>query len=117
LGRLYHLATLVFVGGSFVPRGGQNILEPAAAGRPVLFGPHMQNFRDSVKMLVGRGGIQVPDGPRLQQTMEALLAAPDEMAKLGRLAREVVDGVQGASRANAEAIAGLLAQGRREARS
>ena len=43
----YRLATLVFVGGSFVTRGGQNVLEPAAQGKPVLFGPHMENFKDS----------------------------------------------------------------------
>ncbi|HYD52529.1 MAG TPA: glycosyltransferase N-terminal domain-containing protein, partial [Gemmatimonadaceae bacterium] len=47
----YRLATLVFVGGSFVTRGGQNVLEPAAQGCPVLFGPHMENFKDSVQVL------------------------------------------------------------------
>jgi len=53
------LATVVFVGGSFGRRGGQNILEPAAYGKPVLFGPRMENFQDSVQVLVGRGGLQV----------------------------------------------------------
>ncbi|HEY0838615.1 MAG TPA: glycosyltransferase N-terminal domain-containing protein, partial [Vulgatibacter sp.] len=61
LSAAYRLATLVFVGGSFTNRGGQNILEPAAHGKPVLFGPNMKNFQDSVQALVGRGGIQVAD--------------------------------------------------------
>jgi len=55
--RAYQLATVVFVGGSFTDRGGQNILEPAACGKPVLFGPRMENFQDSVNVLVGRGGL------------------------------------------------------------
>ena len=61
LGRSTGWPTLVFVGGSFTARGGQNILEPAAAGKPVLFGPNMENFADSVQVLLGRGGLQVKD--------------------------------------------------------
>ena len=66
----YRLATLVFVGGSFVTRGGQNVLEPAAQGRPVLFGPHMENFKDSVQVLQGRGGLQVATPDQLFKALE-----------------------------------------------
>jgi 3-deoxy-D-manno-octulosonic-acid transferase len=100
----YRLATVVFVGGSFVHRGGQNILEPAACGRPVLFGPHMENFRGSVRVLIGRGGIQVPDAARLQRVMTDLLSRPEELEKLGTMAREAVTSVQGASSACTQAI-------------
>jgi len=106
----YRLATVVFVGGSFVRRGGQNILEPAACGKPVLFGPHMENFRDSVKVLLGRGGIQVSDFGRLERVLSDLLSDRREIEKLGRMARESVTAVQGASRTDAEIIL-ELAQG------
>src|SRR5919201_6840042 len=74
LATAYRLATLVFVGGSFVRRGGQNVLEPAGQGRPVLFGPHMENFKDSLQVLVGRGGIQVQTPEVLQRVAAELLA-------------------------------------------
>ncbi|HUU00327.1 MAG TPA: glycosyltransferase N-terminal domain-containing protein [Myxococcota bacterium] len=93
----YELATVVFVGGSFARHGGHNILEPAACGKPVLFGPHMENFRGSVRVLLGRGGIQVPDPDRIAQVLSDLLSSPDEVEKLGRMARQAVIAVQGAS--------------------
>jgi 3-deoxy-D-manno-octulosonic-acid transferase len=106
--RAYQLATVVFVGGSFGRRGGQNILEPAACGKPVLFGPRMENFADSVQVLVGRGGLQVKDPPALLRLLRDLLARPEELRKLGELAREAVSSVRGASARNARLIAGLL---------
>ncbi len=109
LSRAYRLATVVFVGGSFTTRGGQNILEPAAQGRPVLFGPHMENFHDSVQVLVGRGGIQVKDGANLYRVLAELLARPAEIDSLGELARGAVRQVSGASDRNVDALAALLA--------
>jgi len=106
--RAYQLATLVFVGGSFGRRGGQNILEPAACGKPVLFGPRMENFQDSVQVLVGRGGLQVKDPVALLRLMRDLLVRPDEIRKLGELAREAVSSVRGASARDARLIAELL---------
>ena len=106
--RAYQLATVVFVGGSFGRRGGQNILEPAACGKPVLFGPRMENFQDSVQVLVGRGGLQVKDPMALLRLMRDLLARPDELRKLGELARESVSSVRGASARDARLIAELL---------
>ncbi|MEW5740315.1 MAG: 3-deoxy-D-manno-octulosonic acid transferase [Myxococcota bacterium] len=109
LARAYRLATLVFVGGSFTSRGGQNILEPAAQGKPVLFGPHMENFRDSVQVLVGRGGIQVKDAEHLWRVMSDLLARPESIGALGELARNAVRQVSGASDRNVEALSKLVA--------
>ncbi|HLV60211.1 MAG TPA: glycosyltransferase N-terminal domain-containing protein [Fredinandcohnia sp.] len=104
----YRSATLVFVGGSFTRRGGQNILEPAARGKPVLFGPNMQNFRDSVQVLLGRGGIQVRDPEHLTRTALDLLDRPDRLAELGAMARSAVLAVGGASARNVEEMIRLL---------
>jgi len=108
LSRAYRLATLVFVGGSFTRRGGQNILEPAAQGRPVLFGPHMENFHDSVQVLVGRGGIQVNDSDHLHRILSDLLARPETVASLGELAQAAVRQVSGASKRNVDHLERLL---------
>ncbi|MHB8418982.1 MAG: 3-deoxy-D-manno-octulosonic acid transferase [Myxococcales bacterium] len=108
LGQAYRLATLVFVGGSFTTRGGQNILEPAAAGKPVLFGPHMENFHDSVQVLVGRGGIQVKDPEHLQRVIAELLSRPHRMLELGTMARAAVTAVRGAGQRDVEHLVRLL---------
>ncbi len=108
LARAYRLATVVFVGGSFTHRGGQNILEPAAQGRPVFFGPRMDNFRDSVQVLLGRGGIQVADAEQLYRVLSELLGRPDVLANLGSLAAQSVRQVSGASQRNVDLVARLL---------
>jgi 3-deoxy-D-manno-octulosonic-acid transferase len=108
LSRAYRLATLVFVGGSFTTRGGQNILEPAAQGKPVLFGPHMDNFSDSVQVLLGRGGIQVADAEHFEALVSDLLARPETCAQLGELAAQAVRQVSGASQRNVDLVARLL---------
>ena len=104
----YNLATVVFVGGSLVPRGGQNILEAAACGKPVVFGPHMQNFTDSVQLLLGRGGLQVASSEQLARVVGDLLANPQQRAELGTLARAQTTSVRGAAERNARAILGLV---------
>ena len=108
----YRLATLVFVGGSFVRRGGQNVLEPAGQGRPVLFGPHMENFKDSLQVLVGRGGIQVATPEQLLKVAQELLARPDKIVELGELARQAVSHIRGASGRNVDHMLRLLPRSR-----
>ncbi|MFL5320759.1 MAG: 3-deoxy-D-manno-octulosonic acid transferase [Myxococcaceae bacterium] len=110
LARAYRLATLVFVGGSFTTRGGQNILEPAAQGRPVLFGPHMENFHDSVQVLVGRGGIQVHDPDQLYRIASELLSRPEQLQQLGELAQGAVRQVSGAGQRNVDHMERVLRQ-------
>jgi 3-deoxy-D-manno-octulosonic-acid transferase len=109
LAAAYALATLVFVGGSFVRRGGQNILEPAGLGRPVLFGPYMMNFRDSVEVLLGRGGLQVRSVAELEQLAVRLLERPDELQRLGEMARAAVQRARGASERDAALLLELVA--------
>ena len=108
LASAYKLATIVFVGGSFTLRGGQNILEPAAQGKPVLFGPHMENFRDSVQVLVGRGGIQVNDAEHLTTVMRELLGRPASIDALGEMARTQVRQISGASDRTVEVLSHML---------
>jgi 3-deoxy-D-manno-octulosonic-acid transferase len=112
LAAAYRLATLVFVGGSFVTRGGQNVLEPAAQGKPVLFGPHMENFKDSVQVLQGRGGLQVSTPDQLLKVADELLSRPDQIAELGTLARSSVTAIRGASARNVEHMLSILPRGK-----
>ena len=72
---LYGVSDLVFVGGSLVPTGGHNVLEPAALGVAVLFGPHMMNFREiAALVLSARAGVQVEDGAGLTEALRSMVA-------------------------------------------
>jgi 3-deoxy-D-manno-octulosonic-acid transferase len=80
----YALSDLVFVGGSLVPTGGHNILEPASLGIPVLFGPYMNNFREiTALVLEAEAGIQVRDGGELLPVVKGLLDDADRRSALG----------------------------------
>ena len=116
LAAAYRLATLAFVGGSFVRRGGQNVLEPAGQGKPVLFGPHMESFKDSVQVLVGRGGIQVANPEQLLRVARELLSRPGEIEELGAMAKEAVSAIRGASARNVEHMLRVLPRARPEGR-
>ena len=77
--RFYAVSDIVFVGGSLVTTGGHNMLEPASLGVPVVFGPHMHNFRESAALLLACGGsFQVKDGEALTAVLQILL---DDEAK------------------------------------
>ncbi len=109
LAHLYRLATVVFVGGSLVPTGGHNILEPAVHGRPILFGPHMQNFKEIAgEFLEARAAIQVQDERDLASAFRDLLADPARRQALGRAAQGIVDANHGARQRTIEAIVQLL---------
>lgn len=110
LAACYGLATVVFVGGSLVPVGGHNVLEPARAGRPVLIGPYMGNAGDVVDRLLAAGGArQVGSADELAQALDELLAAPAEAAAMGRRARALAESGQGAVAAHLAVIAAELA--------
>ena len=87
----YEHATVVFVGKSLTAEGGQNPIEPAAAGKAVVFGPHMQNFADVAPEFVERNGaVQVRDAAMLEKVLGELLEDKYQRAELGRNALLVV---------------------------
>ena len=105
---LYGAADVTFVGGSLVPHGGQNILEPAAWSRAPIYGPYLHNFRWAQAILEEVGaGIVVRDAAALAQAVRQLLDHPLKREELGRRAQAALIPHQGASRRQAELIAGL----------
>jgi len=99
LGKIYSLADLVFVGGSLVEFGGHNILEPAAHGRLVFFGPHMFDFKESARVLLeNKAAIQVKDKEELKEKMKAALANYEQFSGYGEMAWNIVQTNKGASR-------------------
>ncbi|HUP91531.1 MAG TPA: lipid IV(A) 3-deoxy-D-manno-octulosonic acid transferase [Solimonas sp.] len=90
-------ADVAFVGGSLVPVGGHNVLEPAALGLPVLFGPHMHNFVAARDLLLAdQAALQVGDATDLAAQVLALLRAPEQRARMGAAGRRAVDANRGA---------------------
>jgi len=105
---LYGAADVAFVGGSLVPHGGQNILEPAAWGRAPIYGPHLENFRWARQILEEAGaGIMVQDAATLAQSVRQLLDQPQEREEMGRRAQAALIPHQGAARRQAELVAAL----------
>ena len=93
----YAAADVAFVGGSLVPIGGHNLLEPAALGLPILTGPHTANGADIAKLLVERGAAAVVhDADELGRQVSMLLADPEERDRIGALGRDSVDSNRGA---------------------
>jgi 3-deoxy-D-manno-octulosonic-acid transferase len=93
----YAACDVAFVGGSLVPIGGHNLLEPAALGVPILTGPYTSNSTDIAKLLIARGAAAVvSDAEELGRAVSALLADPDERARIGKLGRDSVDSNRGA---------------------
>jgi len=104
----YGAATLVFVGKSLLARGGQNPAEAILAGKPVLFGPHMENFRALAERLVAQGGaVQVSSPTELRQAMAHLLTNPDEREKMVDNARQTLETHRGATARTAKLIVDL----------
>jgi 3-deoxy-D-manno-octulosonic-acid transferase len=109
LSRLYALADVAVIGGSFVPKGGQNPIEPAACGKPVLFGPDMHDFPDvSAWLLKAGGAIQTENESDLYAACNRLLSEPEEAKAMGERARRVVAEHQGATESVVEDMVTLL---------
>ena len=98
LAGVFRLAHIVFIGGSLVPAGGHNLLEPAFWGKPILFGPHMQNFRDIARLFLdARAAVQVHDPRELAHETLRLLADADQRLRLGQAAKNVLNQESGAT--------------------
>ena len=109
LSDLYAVADLVFVGGSLMKKGGHNILEPAARGKPVFFGPYMFNFTDSVNLVKEhQAGVQVEDSSELQQKLLEYLKSPSKQKQIAQRALAMIDDNQGAAEENARLLLKMI---------
>jgi len=115
LAGLYSLADIAFVGGSLVPRGGHNIIEPAQHGVPVLVGEHTENFRDIVNFFRDRDAVRVVTPHGLAATLLALLAGDAERQKMGKWARDVLESQRGATQRTLNELKALMARPAHEA--
>ncbi|MEX2148207.1 MAG: 3-deoxy-D-manno-octulosonic acid transferase [Candidatus Rokuibacteriota bacterium] len=114
LAQLYSVADVVFVGGSMVDAGGHNMLEPVLRGKPVLFGPHTQNFRESAALLIDSGAAAVVrDGAALGAELRRLLADPALCVARGAAGYAAVASRHGAVRETLELVARFLHPGTR----
>ena len=108
---LYGLADVVFCGGSLVPRGGQNLLEPVAWGKPVICGPHMDDFQAATDLLASVGAVfRVSDSRHLSDTLTTLLMSPDLAQAAGRSGQSAVASHRGAAARHAAIICDLLSR-------
>ncbi|MBM3248956.1 MAG: 3-deoxy-D-manno-octulosonic acid transferase [Candidatus Omnitrophica bacterium] len=102
---LYNLATLVFVGGSLVNKGGHNIIEPAYFSKPIIFGPHMSNFQDMADLFLKKNSvIQVKNEKELASAIKMLLENRTKRQQLGQDSRRIVDENKGATERTADLI-------------
>jgi 3-deoxy-D-manno-octulosonic-acid transferase len=109
LAQLYQLATAVFVGGSLADHGGHNILEPAVFGKPIVFGAHMQNFKEIADtFLANSAAVQVSSEDELDETLIELVTDPVRRARLGAAARALVEANRGAKGKTLAVIAELV---------
>jgi 3-deoxy-D-manno-octulosonic-acid transferase len=109
LAALYASADVAFVGGSLVPVGGHNLLEPAALGVPVLTGPSHSNGKDIARLLIEQGAaLQVADARELAAALALLLADPARRERMGAIGRRIVERNRGAVARLLEFIEPLL---------
>ena len=106
---VFQVATVVFVGGSLVDHGGHNILEPAVHGKPIVFGPHMENFAEiSNAFLTNGAAVQVRTPRDLEDVVVELMADPVRRARLGAAARALVEANRGDKDATLRVLGELL---------
>ena len=110
LAAIYALADIAFVGGSLVPRGGHNIIEPAQHGVAIVTGNHTENFRDIVWLFQSRDAVRIVGLSELPLTLMHLLEHDAERLGLGRRAKETILSQMGATSRTVDALKALLAQ-------
>jgi 3-deoxy-D-manno-octulosonic-acid transferase len=109
LATLYSLCTIAFVGGSLVPIGGHNVLEPAVFAKPILFGPHMFHFPELAALLLHAGGAMQVDGEAaLHARLFHLLAHPEDGRTMGQQALAVLAANRGALARTCQAVEACL---------
>lgn len=109
LSATYGIADMVFCGGSLVPKGGQNIMEPAIWAKPILYGPSMEDFADAKEMIESNGGgVMVHDAAEMAAVATEWLQSPAKAGAVGRAARQAILPHGGAAEKHAEVIGRLL---------
>jgi 3-deoxy-D-manno-octulosonic-acid transferase len=108
LASLYALADVAFVGGSLVPRGGHNIIEPAQHGVAIMVGNHTENFRDIVSLFQSRDAVRVVGEAEFPLVLMELLSNEDERVALGRRGAETLRSQMGATEKTLRALEELL---------
>jgi 3-deoxy-D-manno-octulosonic-acid transferase len=108
LAAVYSLATIAFIGGSLVPSGGHNPLEPAQFGVPILMGPNYENFREIVEKLKARQAIRIVEPAELSAVLLAMLHDESASRTMGAHAREVFHAEAGATARTVDALLALL---------
>ena len=111
LAALYSLATVAFIGGSLVPRGGHNILEPALYGVPVVTGNHYENFRDIVNYFRERNAVRVVGVAELPLVFMELIESREARETLGRNALAALESQRGATARTVNALVQLMGRG------
>ena len=106
---LFQVASVVFVGGSLVPAGGHNLLEPAVFGKAIIVGPHMDNFAEITSHFVAQKAVvQVRDATEFEIESVDLVRDRGRRERLGNAARELVESCRGATKRTMTIAAGLL---------
>ncbi|MFZ0285667.1 MAG: 3-deoxy-D-manno-octulosonic acid transferase [Terriglobales bacterium] len=108
LAALYSLADIAFVGGSLVPRGGHNIIEPAQYGVAIVVGNYTENFRDIVSLFQRQDAVRVVSPAELPLALVELISRPEVRAQLGRRAAETLRSQTGATQRTVDALDELL---------
>ena len=105
LASFYEIADAVFVGGSLVPSGGHNLVEPSFFEKPVLYGPFMENFYEMAEEFKkNQAAVQVSGPEELEKQLEDLISSPDKRRTLGLAARDLVRRHQGATEKNVKLL-------------
>jgi 3-deoxy-D-manno-octulosonic-acid transferase len=109
LGKIYSLSSFVFVGKSLVPSGGQNMMEPAGLGKPVIFGPHTFNFKEEVDLLLrNEAAKMIETEDELCEAIEFFIKNPEAAKEMGLRAQGVVSEKRGATEKNMDIIREIL---------
>jgi 3-deoxy-D-manno-octulosonic-acid transferase len=112
LAELYAIGDVAFVGGSLVPRGGHNVLEPARLGKPVMVGPDTANFREAAALLEASGGaVVVQDCAELAGRLADLLTDEPRRRRIGEAARRAATSRHGAVQKTLDLVDSLLGHG------
>jgi 3-deoxy-D-manno-octulosonic-acid transferase len=105
---MYGIAAVAFVGGSLVPKGGHNPLEPAQFAVPVVMGPWFENFRDVVEGMRATDAIRIVAPEKLSETLIALLRDREDAKALGERGRAAFEAQTGATARTVQALMALL---------